>query len=212
MNRLIRGSRVIAVLVAGPVAVLAAGLGGCMHMHRQPTTVATTMATTAPVGNESVATGDLGTVQKVPGVTPKPKPFIAIPGITTPVNPAPAVTSNQTPIGPTASNSNARPSTLLLEHASPDSPVPLSAYGKQPVHELSDFDLHKGLTAASVQQRVGAPAQLADTADPWFVYRLTGSRELWLHFAGVADPVLDAADVVRAAEDGYVRDRVYSAE
>jgi len=146
---------------------------------------------------QPVASRDVGTVPPVPGLAPKPKPFIAIPkAIQIPPD---------------------RPSTLLLEHASPDSPVALSEYAKQPVHSVADFHLRKGLTAAEVQQKMGQPAQLADTEDPWLVYRLTGRRELWLHFSegtdanGVVSLILDAADVVRGAEDGYVRDRIFSA-
>jgi hypothetical protein len=67
------------------------------------------------------------------------------------------------------------------------------------------------LSAEKVQKDFGPPAQLADNEDPWFVYRLTLRRELWLHFVGPARDHLDAADVVRPAEDGYVRDRVFSA-
>jgi len=171
------------------LSALAAGLTGCIPLHRHPATQPATepMATTQPV-----ATEDVGTATKIPGLAPKPKPFIALPG--------------------KIQAAMARPSTLLLEHASPDSPVPLSEYAKQPTHRLSAFHLHKGLTEVEVQQLMGLPAQLADTEDPWFVYRLNGDQELWLHFSGATEPVLDAADVVRGAEDGYIRDRVFSAD
>ena len=174
-----------------------------------PSTLPTTMASpmpmtepgimsTQPVAGPTVATGELGTVPATPGLKPKPKPFIAIPKAI-----------QLRPI---------RPTTLLLEHASPDSPIALSEYGKQPVYSVDDFHLHKGLTAAEVQKKLGSPAQLADTDDPWLVYRLSFGREIWLHFSqgtdsnGVVGLILDAADVIRGAEDGYVRDRVFSAE
>jgi hypothetical protein len=176
-------------------SAIAAIVGGCIPLHRHPATNPATapMATTGPT-TEPVATSDLGTSANLPGLKPKPKPFIALPrGL---------------------DQANTKPSTLLLEHASPDSPVPLSDFTRQPLHDLAAFHLGKGLTSAAVQAHMGLPAQLADTEDPWWVYRLTGYRELWLHFsngpAGAA--VLDAADVIRSAEDGYVRDRVFSAD
>lgn len=153
----------------------------------QPSPLAQASPPPAPGG--PVATSALGTVRKVPDVTPKPKPFIALP------KPAPVFA--------------ARPSTLLLEHAVADSPVPLSEFANQPVHSVGDFHLRAELSAAEVQRALGPPAQLADNDDPWFVYRLNFGRELWLHFTGPLLDHLDAADVIRGAEDGYVRDRVF---
>jgi len=149
------------------------------------------MADTAPA-TQPVATSDLGTVASVAGVKPKPKPFVAIP--------------KPQPILP------AQPSTLLLEHAVPESPVPLSDYAKQPLHWLHDFHLTTSLSAAQAEKEFGPPAQLADNEEYWYVYRLTFRRELWLHFIGPNRDYLAAADVVRPAEDGYVRDRVFDAE
>ena len=175
-------------------AVIAIALGGCntskpfVAIGPVPAPSATPIADSAT----PVATSALGTVASVPGVTPKPKPFVAVP------KPEPLLAVH--------------PSTLLLEHAVPDSPVPLTDYAKQPVHWLHDFDLRRGMSAAEVQKNFGLPAQLADNEDPWLVYRLTYRRELWLHFTGLAQDRLDAADVVRPAEDGYVRDRVFSAD
>jgi hypothetical protein len=143
--------------------------------------------TTAPV-----ATSELGTVSNVPGLAPKPKPFIAIPK------------SLQVTGG--------KPSTLLLEHASPDSPVSLSDFAKQPTHLVAEFHLRSELSAEEVTRLMGPPAQLADTGDPWLVYRLHGEQEIWLHFTGPLQNRLDAADVIRGAEDGYVRTRVFSAD
>jgi hypothetical protein len=151
----------------------------------QPAVVQT--ATTQPV-----ATSDLGSVPPPAGVGPKPKPFIAIPK----------------PLQAGA----ARPSTLLLEHASPDSPVPITDYANQPVYSVEAFGLRSDLSAEAVERRMGPPAQLADAGDPWLVYRINGGQELWLHFAGPLQGQLDAADVIRGAEDGYVRTRVFSAD
>jgi hypothetical protein len=145
------------------------------------------MPTTQPV-----ATSDIGQVAPPVGLAPKAKPFIAVPE----------------PLQLGA----AKPSTLLLEHASPDSPVPLSQYASQPVYSVESFHLHSGLSAEAVERRMGPPAQLADAGDPWLVYRIAGSQEIWLHFTGPLQDQLDAADVIRAAEDGYVRTRVFSAE
>ena len=146
---------------------------------------------TVPADSD-VSTSRLGTVASVPGVTPPSKPFIALPK------------------APKAAD--AKPSTLLLEHASPDSPVALSEYGKQPAFDLQAFNLHLGLMADDVQRIVGPPAQIADCGDPWLVYRLNGHRELWMHFVGPSPKKLDAADVIAAAEDGYTRERVFSAD
>jgi hypothetical protein len=153
---------------------------------------ALTPAADASAAVQPVATADLGTVASVPGVNPKPKPFVAIP--------------KPQPILP------AWPSTLLLEHAVPESPVPLTDYAKQPVHWLHDFNLTTNLSAAQVEKTFGPPAQLADNEEYWYVYRLTLRRELWLHFVGPDRGTLVAADVVRPAEDGYVRDRVFDAD
>jgi hypothetical protein len=103
----------------------------------------------------------------------------------------------------------ARPSTLLLEHADSDSPVPLSEFAKQPIHSIADFHLSADLSADDVQKRLGPPAQVADNDDPWLVYRVWCNAELWLHFTGPAKDHLEAADMVRGAEDGYVRERVF---
>jgi hypothetical protein len=202
LNSIIKQRVVVSLMVSSVVALSS----GCIPLHRHPSHSPATnpasnpasnpstepMAFQPPTTQPSVATGELGSASSVPGVNPKPKPFIALPKV--------FVTAVA-----------AKPSTLLLEHASPDSPVPLSDFAKQPLHTLDSFHLHKGMTADQVQQKFGLPAQLADTEDPWLVYRLTGFRELWLHFGG-ADQMLDAADVIRSAEDGYVRDRVFSAE
>jgi hypothetical protein len=141
---------------------------------------------------EPVATSALGTVNSLPGLAPKPKPFIAIPR--------------------QVQAAAAKPSTLLLEHASPDSPVPLSEYGNQPAYDVSAFNLRQAPSASDVQRIMGLPAQIADCGDPWLVYRLNGDRELWLHFSGPTHAHLDAADVIAGAEDGYTRDRVFSAD
>jgi hypothetical protein len=144
----------------------------------------------APMADTSPATQPVATAE--PGVKPKPKPFVAVPKLP-PVLPA-------------------QPSTLLMEHAVPDSPVPLTDYAKQPLHWLHDFHLSTSLSAAAVEKSFGPPAQLADNEEYWYVYRLTFRRELWLHFVGPNRDYLIAADVVRPAEDGYVRDRVFSAD
>jgi hypothetical protein len=152
-------------------------------------------ASAAPVASpatEPVATSDLGKVTAT-GATPKPKPFIALPRVIT-----------QLPAG--------SPSTLLREHAVAESPVPLSEYGNQPIHTISDFNLRSNLSVTEVEKKLGEPAQLADNEDPWLVYRLSFNRELWLHFTGPLMDHLDAADVIRGAEDGYTRDRVFSAD
>jgi hypothetical protein len=166
-------------------------------MTESSTTMPATIPATASVAEPvvppgEVATSDLGTINKVPGLAPKPKPFIAVPKA--------------------IQVAAARPSTLLLEHASPDSPVPLSEYARQPVYSVSEFHLNANLSAELVQKRMGSPAQLADCEDPWFVYRLHDDQEIWLHFSGPFHDHLDAADVIRGAEDGYVRTRVFSAD
>jgi hypothetical protein len=177
-------------------------LVGCIKHHPRKSTPATLPAipatmpappTTAPVGPTTtpVATEDLGTVGAIPGLAKKPKPFIALPKV--------------------VRSAAARPSTLLLEHASPDSPVPLSEYGRQPTFSTADFHLRSDLTAADVERRLGPPAQIADNDDPWLVYRLKGNREIWLHFAGSDPDHLLAADVIRGVEDGYAREQVFQA-
>jgi hypothetical protein len=180
-----RGSRIRQVVLVGAFAV-----AGCNSnkpfIKMGPTTAE------APPPNPNVATADLGTVSHVPGLEKKPKPFIAVP--------------EQLHVA------EARPSTLLIEHASPDSPVPLSDYAKQPVYSVSDFHLSEKLTANQLKREKGQPAQLADLEDPWFVYRIAGNQELWLHFAGLSHERLDAADLVRGAEDGYVRTRLFAAD
>ena len=142
-----------------------------------------------PASRPNVATGDLGRVERLPGLAPPPKPFIA------PARFDPAG-------GP------AHPSILLQEQAGPDQPVSLSTYARQPTHDVDDFDISPTLTGAAVRGRFGPPAGMAGIDDPWAVYRLTGGRELWLHFAD-GDGTLLAADVVRGREDGYSRDRLY---
>jgi hypothetical protein len=163
-----------------------------------PTTVPVAETTTAPAtmpvagvpAAVPVATADLGNTPPVPGLFPK-KPFIkTIPHFSDAGN----------------------PSTLLLEHASPDSPVPLSAFADQTVRSLSDFHLNGAMTADEVQKKFGPPAALADVEDPWFVYRLTNTRELWLHFSPALHGRLVSADVVRGAESGYVRTHVFNAD
>jgi len=104
----------------------------------------------------------------------------------------------------------AQPSVLLQQHARSDSPIPLSQYAKQEVHSLSAFDLRADLSADELQKRLGLPAQLADYSDPWFVYRLSRGRELWLHFSQPDNAHLLAADVIIPVEDGYTRERVFS--
>jgi hypothetical protein len=166
-----------------------AGCGSALDQDRAeerapaPAHHASTMPTT-------LATGDLGDRQPVPGVTPAPKPFFA---------PEQHKLPKPRPI---------EPSPLLVEHAAPDAPLPLSVYASQPVYELSDFPLGSGLTAAAVRQRFGAPAGVAGIEERWWVYRLPDRHELWLNFADGGGP-LQFADVIRGAETGYVRDRVF---
>lgn len=106
-------------------------------------------------------------------------------------------------------NREGKPSVLLLQHARSDSPIPLSEYAMQPAHSLESFDLKPELSAARLRQKMGPPAQWADYADKWVVYRLTDDRELWLKFAEPSDDILLAADVVEQMEDGFSRRRVY---
>ena len=190
--------------------VLLSALTGCASMHHASTQpVAAAPDITAPPSvplvivpseptTQPVATSDLGSGTTGADLTPKPKPFIAIPKIFTSAR--------------TSGTTGGRPSTLLLEHASPDSPVPLSEYSNQPSYTVVAFDLHANLSQKDLESRLGKPAQIADTVDPWLVYRLVGNREIWLHFSGEDHDHLDAADVIRGAEDGYVRDRVFSAD
>ncbi len=145
------------------------------------------MPTTAPV-----ATQDLGTVDTVPGLARKPKPFIALP--------------KRVKLGAV------QPSTLLAQHASVDSPIPLSEYPDQPVHAIADFHLRAELSADELKRRFGDPAQIAGNDDPWYVYRLGENGELWLYFAGSDKSRLVAADVIRGVEDGYSRQRVFDAQ
>ena len=141
----------------------------------------------APTTGPVVATSDRDQPQPLPGLAPVPKPFIA---------------TGQ--FEPAAGG----PSALLVEHASPDAPVPLSAYGQQPARPVDAFPLGPGLTGSSLRRQFGPPAGVAGIDDSWVVYRLTHGREIWLHFAG-GDGPLQAADLVRGAENGYVRDRLY---
>jgi hypothetical protein len=135
------------------------------------------------------------TTQEVPGVVAT-KPFIAWPQLFT----------------PRGSSTGGTPSILLQLHARSDSPVALAEYGKQKVYPLAAFELRSDLSADEVQRRLGPPAQLANYSDEWFVYRLTHGKELWLHFSKPDQSRLTAADIVRPQEDGYTRDRVFSAE
>ncbi len=179
--------------IRNSVVLMVIALVGCnsskpfIAMGPTPAQPADALPATQPV-----ATSALGTVASVPGVKPKPKPFVAVPK-------APEILP-------------AQPSTLLLEHAVPDSPVPITDYARQPLHWLHDFHLTTALSAAQVVKDFGLPAQLADNEEYWYVYRLTFRRELWLHFVGPSKDTLVAADVVRPAEDGYVRDRVFDAD
>ena len=159
-------------------------IGGCGPVLDQDRPVVhRAAATTGP----AVATADLGTAPPLPGLTPPPKPFFS---------------TAQFAAEP------GHPSPLLVEHAVPEPPLPLSVYGQQPVRPVSAFDLGPSLTAAALRRQLGPPAGMADLDDPWVVYRLTYGREIWLHFAG-GDGPLTAADLVRGAENGYVRQRLY---
>ena len=160
-------------------------LGGCGQMLDQDR--AEPVAARPTPFPSTLATADRGREQPLPGLTPPPKPFIAV--------------GQNAPSPPPA-----QPSPLLVEHASPD--ASLSAYGRQPTHAVDDFQLGSTLTGVALQRRLGPPAGVAGVEDRWLVYRLTGDRELWLNFAGGDGPLL-AADVIHGAENGYVRDRVY---
>ena len=103
-----------------------------------------------------------------------------------------------------------QPTVLLQQHARSDSPVPLSLYDRQPVHAVEDFKLRQTLSAEEVQRRLGPPAQLADYDEPWFVYRLSNGRELWLCFTQPDPTRLLYADVIWHVEDGYTRRRIFS--
>ncbi len=171
----------------GAVAVGAAVAGGCHDMldqDRPEPAPPHRPATTSPV-----ATGERDQPQPLPGMTPPPKPFVDV----------------DRHLPPPAA---AAPSPLLLEHAAPDAPLPLSVYGSQPTHPVTDFDLGPTLTGTNLQKRLGPPAGVAGVEDRWLVYRLTGNRELWLSFANGDGPLV-AADVISGAENGYVRDRLY---
>ena len=135
-------------------------------------------------------TTSAGSRSDLTGVKPPPKPFIAKPKFA----------------------GEDQPSILLKVHARSDSPVPLDQYAKQKTYALSAFNLNTDLSAAQVQQKFGPPAQWADYSDLWIVYRLDGNRELWLHFAPPDNRGLLAADVVGSMEDGYTRDRVFTAQ
>ncbi len=166
------------------MALAAGGCAAALDQNRarpQPAAAAATAAATDP--------GPSG--EPIPGLAPPPKPFVDTARFT-------------------SSPLSGKPSVALLEHASPEPPVPLSEYGRQPVWSVEDFPLGPGLTGAAVRQRFGPPAGVAGVDDPWAVYRLTDDRELWLHFSG-GDGPLTAADLVHGAENGYVRDRLYPA-
>jgi hypothetical protein len=113
---------------------------------------------------------------------------------------------------PTIDAFEAQPSTMLVQHARSDSPIPLSQYSSQPTHSLSEFALSHKLSGVQVQQRFGPPAQLADESDEWVVYRLTLHRELWLHFSLTDGDRLTTAEVIAPVEDGYSRQIVFPTE
>ena len=142
-----------------------------------------------PTSRPAVATGQRGVEQPLPGLDAPPKPFVDLERF------------KSTP-------TSVPPSGLLMAHASPDAPVPLSAYGEQPVHQLEEFQLGPTLTGAAVRRQFGPPAGLAGIVDSWAVYRLPRGRELWLHFLDGDGPLL-AADRVRGRENGYSRERLY---
>ena len=171
------------------VAIAVAAAAGCDSALDQDRPPPRPVPTTGP----AVATGDRGVPQPLPGLTPSPKPFVDTDRFTG------------------GGDATDQPSVLLQTHAVPDAPVPLSLYGRQPVHATADFGLSPTLTASGVRQRFGPPAGVAGIGDSWAVYRLTFGRELWLHFAN-GDGALMAADVVRGRETGYSRERVYPAE
>ena len=104
-----------------------------------------------------------------------------------------------------------QPSPLLLQHARSDSPIPLQQYGQQKTFAVSDFPLSWETSADDLQRQIGPPAQLADYSNVWFVYRLKLRKELWLHFTQPGNSHLLAADVINSDEDGYHRERVFSA-
>jgi hypothetical protein len=158
-------------------------LVGCHKSHPASTTQSTLTAapTTQPI---AAADPNAGVVVK--------KPFIAKPHWLT------------------FATKPATPSVLLQQHARTDSPIPLSEYSNQAVHSLASFNLRANLSAAEVQNNIGAPAQLADYSSPWFVYRLAHGRELWLHFSQPDNARLLAADEIIPVEDGYTRKSVFS--
>ncbi len=165
-------------------AVAGVCVGGCANMLDQDRARPTPAG---PAPGPVVSTSDRGQPQPLPGLTPPPKPFIDTHQLDAPPG---------------------QPTPLLLEHSAPDPPVPLSAYSSQPARPVDAFDLGPGLTGLALRRRFGPPAGVAGIEDPWMVYRLTDDRELWLHFAGGDGPLM-AADLVRGAETGYVRDRLY---
>lgn len=173
------------------LGMVAGGVAGCSSQSGKPFVAwghsgsASSTAAASPRQAGSVSSANAGVVAH--------KPFIAAPQIIArELHPA------------------AKPTILLALHARSDSPVPLQEYARQPVHSVSDFHLRPALSAAEVRYRLGPPAQLADYSTPWFVYRLHGGRELWLHFAQPFNDTLVAADVVGPVEDGYTRNRVFS--
>jgi hypothetical protein len=179
-----------ATLILAGCAIVA----GCHKSH--PSAATQPLTTAKPAAQPVVAT----TAEPKPAPPPAPvdpnagvvvhKPFIALPN-----NPF---------------SHPAQPTVLLVQHARSDSPIPLSQYSRQQVHSLDSFDLHAGLSADELQKRFGLPAQLADYSNPWFVYRLTGGRELWLNFSQPDNSQLVAADEIIPVEDGYTRKRVFS--
>ncbi len=104
-----------------------------------------------------------------------------------------------------------QPSALLLQHARSDSPIPLQQYPQQKTYSVSDFPLGWETSAATIEKQFGPPAQLADYSSVWYVYRLNHRKELWLHFTQPDNTHLLSADVITPDEDGYNRERVFSA-
>jgi len=188
----------IALITAAIIA------GGCVNQHKAGSATTKPAPTTQSAESSEPVT--------VASASPKPAP-------PPPVQPTPTVAAAKpvdtlhdvVPTKPFFSGMDfpdAKPSILLQQHARTDSPVPLSRYAKQPTHKLEDFGLSKSLTAAALEKKLGPPAQIADYAEPWVVYRMPGQKELWLHFAADDSGLLEA-DVVSPWEDGYRRERAF---
>jgi hypothetical protein len=181
--------RALSLLLVLPLA------GGCAEAldQNRPLASRRPVAPPPPTTGPTVATADLGQPQPLPGLTPPPKPFVDRRQFAAP------------------SPFSDAPSTLLLLHESPTATVSLSEYARQPQHSVDAFHLSANLTGTALRQRFGPPAGVAGIEDPWVVYRLTFGREMWLHFADGDGPLL-AADLVRGAEVGYVRQRLFPTE